>query len=475
MVMGEFTQETELLVIGGGPGGYAAAFRAADLGLDVVLVDSEGKLGGVCLHRGCIPSKTLLYVTEIMHDTRRSADMGLSFGEPKVDLDKMRQWKNQVVSKLSGGLAELCKKRGIQLVTGQAVFESSNQVRVLGGEVPHIKFKHAILASGSYATPLPATEFKKGGRIMGSSGALALADIPERLLVIGGGYVGVELGSVYASLGSRVTMVEWSQRLMAGADMDLVNILQRKLEGLFESILFKTKVKSLEERGDKVLVSLEGEKESGEQTFDRVLVAIGRRPNSKDIGLENTKVKLDERGFVVTDEQKRTGDPAIFAIGDVAGGVMLAHKAMQEGKVAAEVIAGHRSAFDFRAIPAVVYTDPQIAWCGLTEEEAKKDNRPVKVSRFPWSASGRAASMGLSKGMTKLIVDPETNRVLGMGIVGRDAGEMISEGVLAVEMGALAEDIALSIHPHPTLSEAEEEAAEAFLGSSTHILPLRKG
>jgi len=474
MVMGEFTQETEVLVIGGGPGGYAAAFRAADLGLDVTLVDSEGRLGGVCLYRGCIPSKTLLYVTEMMHDARRSADMGLIFGEPGVDLEKMRQWKNQVVNRLAGGLTELCKKRGIQLVAGRVVFEGSDRARVLGGEVPHIKFRHAILASGSHEASLPGTEFKKGGRIMGSSGALALADIPERLLVVGGGYVGVELGSVYASLGSRVTVVEWLDRLMMGADRDLVHVLQRKLEDLFEGIHYKTKVKFLEERGDKVHVTLEGEVEPAGQIFDRVLIAVGRRPNSKDMGLENTRVKLDERGYVLVDEQMRTADDKIFAVGDVVGGVMLAHKAMHEGKVAAEVIAGHPSAFDFRAIPAVVYTDPQIAWCGLTEEQARKENRPVKISRFPWSASGRAASMGISKGMSKLIVDEETNRVLGMGIVGREAGEMIAEGVLAVEMGALADDIALSIHPHPTLSEGEGEAAEAFLGSSTHILPLRK-
>ena len=474
MVMGEFTQETEVLVIGGGPGGYAAAFRAADLGLDVTLVDAEGRLGGVCLYRGCIPSKTLLYVTEMMHDARRSADMGLIFGEPEVDLEKMRQWKSQVVNRLAGGLAELCKRRSVQLVAGRAVFEGPGHVRVLGGEVPHIKFRHAILASGSHAASLPGAEFKKGGRIMGSSGALALADIPERLLVVGGGYVGVELGSVYASLGSRVTMVEGLDKLMAGADRDLVHVLQRKLDELFESIHYRTKVKALEESGDKVHVTLEGEADSARQTFDRVLIAIGRRPNSKDLGLENTKVKLDEHGYVVVDEQMRTADDQIFAVGDVVGGVMLAHKAMHEGKVAAEVIAGHPSVFDFRAIPAVVYTDPQIAWCGLTEEQARKDKRSVKISRFPWSASGRAASMGVFQGMSKLIVDSETNRVLGMGIAGREAGEMISEGVLAVEMGALAEDIALSIHPHPTLSEGEGEAAEAFLGSSTHILPLRK-
>lgn len=474
MVMGEFTQETDLLVIGGGPGGYAAAFRAADLGLDVTLVDMEGRLGGVCLFRGCIPSKTLLYVTELMHDTRRAGEMGLTFGEPKLDLDRLREWKNQVIDKLAKGLLDLAKKRGVQLIKGRAVFEDSNHVRLLDSEISHLRFRHAIISTGSYAAALPGTEFKKGGRIMGSNGALNLPDIPEKLLVIGGGYVGVELGSVYASLGSRVTMVESNERLMTGADMDLVQPLLRRLETLFEAIHYRTRAKALQSFEDRVEVTMEGEVENTKQTFDRVLIAIGRRPNSRNIGLENTRVKTDERGYILVDEQMRTHDKNIFAIGDVTGGVMLAHKAMHEGKVAAEVIAGRPSAFDFMTIPAVVYTDPQIAWCGITEEEAKKQNRKVRVARFPWSASGRAASMGLSRGMTKLIVDVDTGRVLGMGIVGREAGEMISEGVLAIEMGALAEDLALTIHPHPTLSEGEEEAAEAFLGSSTHILPLKK-
>jgi len=474
MVMGEFTQETDVLVIGGGPGGYAAAFRAADLGLDVTMVDVGGRLGGVCLFRGCIPSKTLLHVSELLYDARHADEMGITFGDPRVELARLRQWKNQVIERLANGLVELSKKRGVQVLKGCAVFESSERARLQSLETGHIKFRHAIIATGSTATPLPAMEFKRGGRIMSSGGALALADVPERLLVVGGGYVGVELGSVYASLGSRVTMVEWQDRLMSGADQDLVQPLAARLKGLFKAIHNRTRVKEFQEFDDRVEVVLEGEVDEPKQTFDRILIAIGRNPNSRDIGLENTKVSVDNRGFVIVDEQRRTTDARIFAVGDVAGGVMLAHKAMHEGKVAAEVIAGLPSAFDFQAIPAVVFTDPQIAWCGLTEEEARKQNRAVRVSRFPWSASGRAVSMGVTKGMTKMIIDTETDRVLGVGIVGRGAGEMIAEGVVTVEMGALAEDLALSMHPHPTLSESEEEAAEAFLGSSTHILPLRK-
>ncbi|GKT08722.1 dihydrolipoyl dehydrogenase [Desulforhabdus sp. TSK] len=474
MVMGEFTQETDVLVIGGGPGGYAAAFRAADLGLEVTLVDMGERPGGVCLFRGCIPSKTLLYVSEIIHDAARAGEMGVSFGEPRVDLPRLREWKNAVIDRLSNGLVELCRRRGVQFLQGRAVFESSEQIRLLEGEISHVKFRHVILATGSRPNPLPGSAFKKGGRVMGSTGALELRDIPERLLVVGGGYVGVELGSVYASLGSRVTVVEYADRIMAGADGDLVQPLERRLRELFAAVHTRTRVAALEEKEERVEVTLEGDGVEPRQTFDRVLVAIGRMPNSGDLGLEHTGVKLDDRGFILVDEQRRTDDPKIFAVGDVVGGAMLAHKAMFEGKVAAEVIAGKPSAFDVQAIPAVVFTDPQIAWCGLTEDDARRQNRRVKVARFPWSASGRALSMGLNRGLTKLVIDPEVGSVLGMGIVGREAGEMIAEGVLAVEMGALAEDMALSMHPHPTLSESEAEAAEAFLGSSTHILSQRQ-
>ena len=473
MVMGEFTQETEVLVIGGGPGGYAAAFRAADLGLKVTMVDMEPRAGGVCLFRGCIPSKTLLYVSELLHDVKGAKKMGVNFNEPQVDLDRLREWKGQVVDKLAKGLAQLSKKRKVEYIQARAGFEDSHHVRLYDSEsgISHIKFKHAIIATGSRPIPLPGSEFKPGSRIMDSGGALKLEEIPEKLLVVGGGYVGVEMGSVYASLGSHVTLIEMMDRIMPGADRDLVQPLQERLEDLFRKIHVNTKLASAKEDDAVVKVTLEGDVDEMTQTFDRVLVAIGRRPNSENLGLENTKVEIDEYGFVLVDEQRRTGQKNLYAIGDVVGGIMLAHKAMYEGKVAAEVIAGEPSAFDARAIPAVVYTDPQLAWCGLTEENARRENRSIRISRFPWVASGRAASMGMARGMTKIIVDLETERVLGMGIVGREAGEMISEGVLAVEMGALAEDLALTMHPHPTLSETEEEAAGAFLGSSTHILP----
>jgi len=476
MVMGEFTEKTEVLIIGSGPGGYAAAFRGADLGLDVTMVDMETRPGGVCLFRGCIPSKTYLYLTELIHQARQAKEMGISFGEPRIDLKGIKGWKDKVVDKLADSLAMLTKKRGVQLLKGRAVFEGSDTARLLDSdeEVSHIKFQHAIIATGSHPTPFPGTTFKKGSRIMDSTGALALPDIPEKLLVVGGGYVGVELGSVYATLGSRVVLVEMSDGIMMGADRDLVNTLKKKLDENFESIHVNTKVKSLEEKDQKVHVTFEGEIENKEQKFDRVLVAIGRRPNSNDLGLELTGVETDKRGFIVTDEQRHTRDSHIYAIGDVAGGVMLAHKAMFEGRVAMEVIAGVPSAFDVRAIPAVVYTDPQLAWCGMTEREAREKGVRVKITRFPWSASGRAAVMGASKGLTKMIIDEETGRILGLGIVGREAGEMIAEGVLAVEMGALAEDLALTIHPHPTLSEGEEETAEAFLGSAIHILSPKK-
>jgi dihydrolipoamide dehydrogenase len=472
MVMGEFTERVDVLIIGGGPGGYAAAFRGADLGLDVTLVEMEARLGGVCLLRGCIPSKSLLYAAELLHDARNAGKMGIAFENPKLDLDKMRKWKDGVINRLSQGISRLCEKRNIQVIKGRARFEDSKTVRLLDSEadVSHIQFKHAIIATGSNPISIPETEFKKNGRIISSSGALDLVDIPDNLLVVGGGYVGAELGSVYASLGSKVTLVEMGDHLMPGADKELVDILADSLKGIFHAIHYNTMVKKMEETDKEVRVFFEGDIKEKEASYDRVLVAIGRRPNSKDLGLDNTSVKMDDKGFIQVDDRLCTADKNILAIGDVVGGAMLAHKAMYEGKVAAEVISGKPSAFDARAIPAVVYTFPQLAWCGLMEKEAKEQGIKIKVGRFPWSASGRAASMGLRKGLTKMIMDAETGHVLGVGIVGHEAAEMISEGVLAVEMGALAEDVALSIHPHPTLSETEQEAAEAFLGSSTHIL-----
>ncbi|UCC61923.1 MAG: dihydrolipoyl dehydrogenase [Anaerolineae bacterium] len=472
--MDEFTREVQVVVIGGGPGGYAAAFRAADLGMDVAMIDMAPRPGGVCLFQGCIPSKTLLHLTEVMHDAHRAADMGVSFGQPQVDLAALRAWKSRVIARLAGGLVHLSKGRGVQLVQARAVFEGSDTVRLHGPGVSRFKFRHAILATGSQPIPLPGTEFSEGGRVMSSAGALELADVPETLLVVGGGYVGLELGMVYASLGSRVTLVELTDRLAPGADRDLAKPLVTRVLGAFEAVYLNTRVASLQEYEDGVAVVLEGAVEPSQQRFDRVLVAIGRRPNSRDIGLETTGVEVNHRGFAVVDRHQRTAAPHIFAVGDVVGGAMLAHKAMREGKVAAEVIAGEPSAFDARAIPAVIYTDPQLAWCGLTEEQARQQNRPIEVARFPWRASGRAATLGIHEGLTKVIFDPDTEQALGVGIVGRGAGEMIAEGVLAVEMGALARDMALAMHPHPTLSETEGEAAEAFLGHATHILPRRR-
>jgi dihydrolipoamide dehydrogenase len=470
MVMGELTLETEVLVVGSGPGGYAAAFRAADLGLDVTMVDPGARPGGVCLFKGCIPSKTLLYLSELIFDAAKAGPMGVAFDKPRIDLAALRAWKGQVIDKMANGLVTLSDRRGVQLISGRVEFESSGTARIHDAEVSHIKFRHAILATGSRPIPFPGTTFKAGGRIMSSTGALVLADVPEKLLVLGGGYVGLELGTVYAALGSRVSLVELEDRLLAGVDQDLVEPLHRRLNELFESINLKTKVVSMVETATGVDVSLEGDIDTRRQTFDRVLVAIGRKPVSSDIGLENTGVEVDEKGFVIVDDRQRTTDERIFAAGDVVGGMMLAHKATREGKVAAEVIAGQPSAFDVRAIPAVVYTDPQIAWCGMTEEQARKENRTVRVQRFPWKFSGRATTMGAPEGLTKILVEPDTGRIIGVGICGRDTEGLISEGVLAIEMGALAEDMALSIHPHPTLSETEGEAAEIFLGSATHII-----
>ena len=473
MVMGELMQETEVLVIGGGPGGYSAAFRAADLGMEVTMVDMAERPGGVCLFRGCIPSKTYLHLAELIHDTRRAAEMGITFDKPKIDLEGIRNWKGSVIDKMANGLVTLSEKRGVQRIKGRAVFESSDSVRMYDSDISHIKFRHAIVATGSHPIPFPGISAKKDGRIMTSTGALDLVDVPESLLIIGGGYVGLEIGTVYASLGSRITVVELTEQLLSGVDSDLVEPLSRRLKEIFEVVHLNTKVVSMEETASNVKVRIHDGSKRTEQRFDRVLVGIGREPNSKGLGLEQTKIKVDDRGFIEVDDQQRTADSKIFAVGDVAGGYMLAHKASREGKVAAEVIVGEPSAFDARAIPAVVYTDPQIAWAGITEEQARKQNLTISVQRFPWKFSGRATTMGAPEGLTKIIAEPETNRILGIGIVGREAEGLIAEAVLAIEMGALVDDLALSIHAHPTLSETESEAAEMFLGSSTHILPKK--
>lgn len=473
MVMGELTSDTEVLIIGGGPGGYAAAFRAADLGMDVTMVDIEPRPGGECLFRGCIPSKTLLHVADLLYETSRSEHMGVVFDRPRIDLDRLRAWKNEVIDKMADGLVTLAKKRGVNLIRGKATFEGEGRVRLEESEVRHIKFKQAIIATGSRVQPFPGVAFQKGGRVMDSEGALELADIPERLLIIGGGYVALEMGTVYASLGSRVTLAARGDKILRSTDEDLVLPLYRRLKERFENFYFNTRAKSIREKEKVVEVALEGEGVEPDQTFDRVLIAVGRQPNAKDIGLEKVGVKVNEKGYIVVDDQRRTSNKKIFAVGDVAGGPLLAHKAFLEGKVAAEAIKGKPSAFDAQVIPAVVYTDPQIAWCGLTEKQVREKKGNAAVERFPWKFSGRATSMAAQEGLTKLLIDPETERILGVGIVGRDVEGLIAEGVLAVEMGALASDLALSIHAHPTLSETLQEAAEKFLGTSTHILPQK--
>jgi len=472
--MAELKDETEVLVIGAGPGGYVAAFRAADLGMDVTLVDLENRPGGECLFRGCIPSKTLLFLAELLHDAQRSGEMGINFGKPQIDLDKMRGWKDQVIDKLTNGLLTLSKRRKVRLLQGRAVFEASDRVRLENSEVSQIRFRHAILATGSCSTPFRNIPFIKGGRIIDSAGALELPDIPRSLLILGGGYVGLEMGTIYAALGSRVTVAVRGDRLLRGADPDLVDVLLSRLKETFEAIYFNTQVASLKEREEGVEVKFEGRPDKAEKTFERVLVAIGRKPNTEDVGLEKTNIKLNEQGFVIVDEQRRTSDEKIFAIGDIAGPPLLAHKAFREGKVAAEVIKGMPSAFDVQAIPAVVYTNPQVAWAGLKEELARKENRNVKVERYLWKFSSRATTMGVSDGVTKMIFNPESGRLLGVGICGPNAEGMISEGTLAIELGALAQDLGLTIHPHPTLSEMMMETAELFTGTVSHVLPERR-
>ncbi|MCY1199001.1 Dihydrolipoyl dehydrogenase [compost metagenome] len=457
--------DTELLVLGGGPGGYTAAFRAADLGLSVTLVEARETLGGVCLNVGCIPSKALLHAARSLEDARALSELGIDFGEPRIRLDKLRTWKEALVAKLSGGLAGLARRRKLRVVTGRGAFTGPNRLAVADG--PTVNFKQAIIAVGSHPVRLPG--LPEDPRIMDSSAALALKDVPGRLLVVGGGVIGMELATVYAALGARVTVVELTEGLLPGCDRDLVKPLEARVAGRYEAILTGTRVVSAQAREDGVHVIFEGASAAGPQVYDAVLVAVGRRPNGAGIGAERAGVQVDERGFIAVDARQRTNVPHIFAIGDVVGEPMLAHKAAYEGKVAAEVAAGRKAGNDAKVIPAVAYTDPEVAWVGLTETAARRDGVAYESASFPWAASGRALSLGRGEGLTKILVDPRTHALLGVGMVGPQAGDLIAEAALAIEMGAEPGDIALTIHPHPTLSETLAFAAEAYEGTLTEL------
>lgn len=463
-------QKKKVVVIGGGPGGYPAAFHAADLGFDVTLVDMEAAPGGVCLYRGCIPSKTLLHAAKLIHEMKSGAEMGVAFGEPQVDLDKLRNYTTGVIHKLTGGLGVMSKKRDISFVQGRAKFNSSTQITVDGDDgQTTIDYDHAIIATGSKPTHIPGL-WQEHPRIMDSTDALKLPDIPENMLVIGGGYIGLELATVYHALGTNVAVVEATGTLLPSADRDLVDVLEKRLRKMLNGIFLNTKVTEMTPHDDHVEVKLVGlDIDPPVRKYDKVLMAVGRRPNADNLGLDNTNVQLTDKGFIQVDAQRKTHDPHISAIGDVAGEPMLAHKATYEGHLAAQSLADKPTAFDPAAIPAVVFTDPEVAWAGLTELDARTQGMDVKISAFPWGASGRATTLDRNDGLTKMILDPRTDRILGIGIVGVGAGELIAEGVLAIEMGARAADLQQTIHAHPTLSETMMEAAEAHFGHSPHI------
>ncbi len=466
---------TQLAVLGGGPGGYSAAFLAADLGMQVTLVEAERRLGGTCLLKGCIPSKALLHIARVIAEVDElREDWGVEYDTPRIAVERVRARKEKVIETLSTGLKKLAKARKVNLINARGFFENSTTLRLHGDDdsVPAdglLTFDHVILATGSLPVMPPAFDIGSD-RVIDSSGALELVDIPEKMLVIGGGYIGLEMGTVYAQLGTQVSVVELLDGLLIGADRDLVKPLKRRLDALFDKRIFlNTKVGSLADVGGAVEVTFEGPGKFGTERYNRVLVCVGRRPNSRDMGLENTGVKIDPQGFVLCDKKQRTADPHILAIGDVAGEPMLAHKATHEGRIAVEALLGKSVEFDKRAIPAVVFTDPEIAWAGLTEEEAKKSGREFAVAAYPWAASGRAQALGRVDGLTKWIIDPQTERVLGCGIVGPGAGEMIAEAVLAIEMGCVVRDLTESVHPHPTLSETMMNAGEVFYGTATEI------
>lgn len=467
--------KTRLVVLGAGPGGYPAAFLAAEMGMEVTLVDTAENPGGVCLYRGCIPSKTLLNVAHILETAESAEHFGIVFQEPEVDIDRLREWKNEVVKKMTGGLGQLSRARKVNYVQGRGRFVDAHTVRVANdSELTEVSFDYAIVATGSVPA-IPGPLRLESDRVWDSTDALDIPEVPNRLLVVGGGYIGLELGSVYATLGSDVTVVEMTSTLLPGADRDLVAILEKRVREQMHEVLLQTTVVGLEESGDVIRATISGaETESEEREFDRVLIAVGRRPNSADLGLDDLGVVINERGFIESDVQRRTGEPNIFTIGDVAGEPMLAHKATHEARTAVEAIAGQPSAFDPVAIPAVVFTDPEIAWTGLTETDAQTRGVDIEVTKFPWSASGRGTTIGRNDGVTKLILEPGTTRVLGVGIAGSGAGELIAEATLAVEMGARADDLRLTIHAHPTLSETIMESAELFFNTSPHYIGRRR-
>lgn len=464
----------DVAVIGAGPGGYAAAFRAADLGLRTVLIDEDPQLGGTCLLRGCIPSKALLHAARLLTEAQEAAAWGIQFDKPRVDLDAFRSRVDNIIGKLTKGVRTLAGSRKVDMIHARAMLKDATTLHLSSPDAPsELSFGHAIIATGSKPV-IPSSLKLDDPRVMDSTGALRLPDIPKRLLVVGGGYIGLELGTVYHALGSEVTVVEALPRLLNGVDADLVRPLHQRMQRRFTAIKLNTTVAKLEAQNEGLVATFSDSEGTNTDRFDRVLIAVGRKPNTERLGLEHTKIAVTAKGFIQVDQQMRTAEPMISAIGDVVGEPMLAHKASHEGLVAAEVIAGREATFDAAAIPAVVFTDPEIAWCGLTEEAAKAEGQAVKVARFPWAASGRATTLGRTEGVTKLILDQESGRVLGMGLCGVGAGELIAEGVLAIEMGAVAEDLATSIHAHPTLSETVMEAAESFTGSPTHLfIPKR--
>lgn len=467
----------KITIIGAGPGGYAAAFLAADLGMEVTLIDKEKNPGGVCLYRGCIPSKALLHVAKLLSEAEEAKDWGIEFSKPKINLDRLREWKNEVIGKLTGGLGQLSKQRKINYVQGTASFKNSSTliIKTKDREKREHKFEKAIIATGSIITTIPSL-MVDSKRLLNSTTALDLPEIPKTLLVIGGGYIGLELASVYAALGTKVSVVEMTPGLLPGADRDLVQHLQKRIEKKYEKIMLNSKVVEMKEskKGIKVIIE-DKEGKKSEEEYDYVLMSIGRKPTTEGLGLENTKVKVGDKGWIKVNPQLQTDDADIYAIGDIVGEPMLAHKASHEGRVAVEHIAGHKVAFEPLAIPAVVFTDPEIAWAGLTETQAKEQKLDFAAAKFPWAASGRATTLGRSDGVTKLIIEKETERILGIGICGPGAGELIAEGALAIEMGANATDLKLTIHPHPTLSETLMESAESFFGQSTHVYrPKRK-